>query len=127
MKYKVESERGILVDKLFNADKFGEKLKKYRIKNHLSQMELAEKIGSATSSVSHLENGTHSPSLETLLRLSQVLNIGIDEMLYDSLPSVKDYHLDKDIQKLFSGCSADEKELLIRILETVKKTLRERK
>lgn len=77
------------MDKLFNADKFGEKLRKYRIKNHFSQMELAEKIGSATSSVSHLENGTHSPSLETLLRLSKVLNIGIDEMLYDSLPSVK--------------------------------------
>ena len=32
------------MDKLFNADRFGEKLKKYRLKKHLSQMELAEKI-----------------------------------------------------------------------------------
>ena len=32
------------MDKLFNAARFGEKLKKYRLKKHLSQMELAEKI-----------------------------------------------------------------------------------
>ena len=31
------------MDNLFNATRFGEKLKKYRLKKHLSQMELAEK------------------------------------------------------------------------------------
>lgn len=46
------------MDKLFNAARFGEKLKKYRLKKHLSQMELAEKIDLQTSSASHLENGT---------------------------------------------------------------------
>ena len=46
------------MDKLFNATRFGEKLKKYRLKKHLSQMELAEKIDLQTSSASHLENGT---------------------------------------------------------------------
>lgn len=115
------------MDKLFNAIRFGEKLKKYRLKKHLSQMELAEKIDLQTSSVSHLENGTHSPSLETLLRLSLALDVGIDEMLYDSLPAVKEHHLDKDIQKIFTGCTAEEKELLLRILETVKQTLKERR
>ena len=115
------------MDKLFNADRFGEKLKKYRLKKHLSQMELAEKIDLQTSSVSHLENGTHSPSLETLLRLSLVLEVGIDEMLYDSLPAVKEHHLDQDLQNLFIGCSPEEKELLLRILQTVKQTLKERR
>lgn len=115
------------MDKLFNAIRFGEKLKKYRLKKHLSQMELAEKIDLQTSSISHLENGTHSPSLETLLRLSLVLDVGIDEMLYDSLPAVKEHHLDNDIQKIFAGCTAEEKELLLRILETVKQTLRQRR
>ena len=115
------------MDKLFNAARFGEKLKKHRLKKHLSQMELAEKIDLQTSSVSHLENGTHSPSLETLLRLSLVLEVGIDEMLYDSLPAVREHHLDKDIQNLFTGCSAEEKELLLRILQTVKQTLKERR
>ena len=115
------------MDKLFNAARFGEKLKKYRLKKHLSQMELAEKIDLQTSSVSHLENGTHSPSLETLLRLSLVLEVGIDEMLYDRLPAVREHHLDIDIQNLFVGCSAEEKELLLRILQTVKQTLKERR
>ncbi len=113
------------MDRLFNATRFGEKLKKYRLKKHLSQMELAEKMDLQSSSISHLENGTHSPSLETLLRLSLVLNVGIDEMLYDSLPAVKEHHLDKDMKELFAGCTPEEKELLLRILQTVKQTLRE--
>ena len=105
----------------------GQLIKAARKQAGLTQMELAEKIDLQTSSVSHLENGTHSPSLETLLRLSLVLEVGIDEMLYDSLPAVKEHHLDKDLQNLFIGCSAEEKELLLRILQTVKQTLKERR
>ena len=115
------------MDRLFDANKFGERLKAYRLKNHLSQMELAEKIGSSTSSISHLENGTHSPSLETLLRLSQVLNIGIDDILFDSLPAVESVFLDKNTEKIFSDCTITEKRILIKILEAAKKAIRENK
>ncbi len=115
------------MDKLFNATRFGEKLKNIGLKSIYRRWNWQKKIDLQTSSVSHLENGTHSPSLETLLRLSSVLEVGIDEMLYDRLPAVREHHLDKDIQNLFVGCSAEEKELLLRILQTVKQTLKERR
>ena len=111
--------------RLFDAYKFGERLKSYRLKNHLSQMELAEKIGSATSSISHLENGTHSPSLETLLKLSRVLHIGVDDILCDSLPAVAESHLDRDFEELLLDCSVQEKRLLLKSLQFIKKLFRE--
>ena len=64
------------MDKFFNAARFGEKLKKHRLKKHLSQMELAEKIDLQTSSVSHLENGTHNgkPPVRTQYCLSMPMS-----------------------------------------------------
>lgn len=115
------------MDKLFNAAEFGKRLKTYRKKKHLSQMDLAELIGTAPSSVSHLENGTHSPSLETLLKLSAALNCGIDDMLCDSLPAVRDIHLDKDFEKLLSSCTTSEKRMLYKILDISLKALKEEK
>ena len=114
------------MDKLFNSRDFGRRLKSYRQKNHLSQMRLAELIDTSTSSVSHLENGTHAPSLETLLKLASALNIGIDDMLCDSL-SVAENHLEKDIADLLSDCSLQEKQIIKDIILTTKKTLREHK
>ncbi len=112
------------MDKLFNSRDFGRRLKAYRQKNHLSQMDLAELIGIAPASVSHLENGTHAPSLETLLKLASTLNIGVDDMLCDSLP-VASNHLEKDIAELLSDCSLKEKQIIKDIILTTKKTLRE--
>lgn len=87
----------------------------------MTQEELSEKIDSATSSISHLENGTHSPSLKTLIKICNVLEIGIDALLCDSLSAISSSYLDKDFEKLLSDCTVQEKKLLLRILEVTKK------
>ncbi len=93
------------------------------MKNHLTQEALAEKIDTATSSVSHLENGTHQPSLKTLINLCSALNIGVDDLLADSLPA-QSVHLDQDIAELLSDCTPSEKRILKDIIITTKKTIR---
>jgi transcriptional regulator with XRE-family HTH domain len=107
--------------------KLGERLKEARIKKHMTQEELSEKIDSATSSISHLENGTHSPSLKTLIKICNVLEIGIDSLLCDSLPAISSSYLDKDFEKLLADCTVQEKQLLFKISEAAKKTIREQK
>ncbi len=107
----------------FDAGGFGRRLKQYRIKNHLTQEELAEKINTATSSVSHLENGTHSPSLKTLISLCAVLEIGVDDLLADSLPA-KSVYLDGDIAEQLADCSPAEKQIIADIVTELKRTLR---
>lgn len=108
---------------VFDASSFGERLKQHRVGKHLTQAQLAELIDTNTSSISHLENGTHKPSLNTLITLCNVLDIGVDDLLADSLP-MKDIYLDHDIQSLLSDCSEKEKRVIKDMIASLKKSMR---
>ncbi|HLP48667.1 MAG TPA: helix-turn-helix transcriptional regulator [Candidatus Deferrimicrobium sp.] len=45
-----------------------------RIKEHLTQEDLAEKMGTRQSAISRLENGNYNPSVDFLFRLAKALN-----------------------------------------------------
>ena len=108
---------------LFDAEGFGRRLKQFRVKNHLTQAALAELIDTETSSVSHLENGTHSPSLNTLIRICNALEIGVDDLLADSLPN-RSLYLDMDIAKVLENCSNYEKQVIRDVIIALKKSMR---
>ena len=111
----------------FDKSGFGRRLKEYRKKKGWTQEQLAEVMNTTPGSVSHLENGTHSPSLNMLISLCEALGIGVDALLADSLPSVKGDYLDADLAGLFSDCTTLEKEIIKEIVITTKKALREHK
>src|SRR6266851_4381520 len=46
----------------------------YRVKHHLSQAELARRLGTRQPNVARLESGEHEPTVATLSLLAQVLN-----------------------------------------------------
>ncbi len=54
-----------------------------RVKNHLTQDQLAIKIGIPKSNISRFENRKHSPSIETLARFATGLNKKIEIKLID--------------------------------------------
>lgn len=108
---------------LFDAEGFGKRLKQFRVKNHLTQAALAELIDTETSSVSHLENGTHSPSLNTLIKICNALDIGVDDLLADSLPN-RGMYLDMDIAKLLENCTNYEKQVIRDVITALKKSMR---
>jgi DNA-binding XRE family transcriptional regulator len=45
-----------------------------RINEHLSQKELAEKIGTNQSAISRLESGKYNPSMDFIIRIAKALN-----------------------------------------------------
>jgi transcriptional regulator with XRE-family HTH domain len=47
----------------------------YRVKHHLTQTQLAEKLGVRQPQVARLEMGEHTPSLEMLQRLARTLGL----------------------------------------------------
>lgn len=53
----------------------GQKVKKLRKLKNLKQVELAVEIGISVSYLSAIEQGTRSPSLKVLKRLSRVLGV----------------------------------------------------
>ncbi|MCY1153504.1 MAG: helix-turn-helix transcriptional regulator [Sphaerochaetaceae bacterium] len=52
---------------------FARNLKIRRKRHHLTQAELAKKIGISTSFITEIENGRKSPSFSTIEKLSKVL------------------------------------------------------
>ncbi|MGA9289803.1 MAG: helix-turn-helix transcriptional regulator [Anaerobacillus sp.] len=60
---------------------FGEKLKGERKKKGWSQEEFAEQLFVSRQSVSKWENGQNYPSIEIIIKISDLLGITIDELL----------------------------------------------
>lgn len=58
---------------------FDKRLKEMRLKNHLTQEELAKKVGLTKTSICCYENGTRTPTLDTLIDLANELNV---ELIY---------------------------------------------
>ena len=62
--------------------------KKYRIKNNLTQEELAEKLDITWRQMQRIETGKSLPSLHTLKKLVSILNIS-DKDLKEFIESIK--------------------------------------
>ena len=62
---------------------FGQKLKKLRSDNGLTQEQLAEKIFVTRTAISKWETDNGYPSIDSLKQLSNLFNISIDELISD--------------------------------------------
>lgn len=60
---------------------FGDNLKRLRLKNNLSQEQLALKINVCRSSIAQYESGKIKPSLEIVLKIREVLNCSFEQLL----------------------------------------------
>lgn len=63
------------------GDNFNENLRSAREHKGLSQKEVAERIGVAKSTYSLYESGNREPNVQTIKKISDVLNISADKLL----------------------------------------------
>lgn len=61
--------------------KFNQKLRELRKTINLTQKDAAKKLGVSERAYQHYEAGTREPNIETLIRLSAILNVSLDELL----------------------------------------------
>lgn len=66
---------------IFMSEHFFENLKRIRIAKGYSQKEFAEKLGVAKSTYCMYESGTREPNVQTIKRISELLNVPTDELL----------------------------------------------
>ena len=59
----------------------GRRVRMLRKQSRLTQAELASRVGISTSFMGHIERGTRIASLETLMGLSDALEISLDAMV----------------------------------------------
>ncbi|MDA7704960.1 helix-turn-helix domain-containing protein [Rickettsiales bacterium] len=83
-------------DNNFNIKKsFGNKIKYYRSLNGLTQSQLANTIGRAEETISHIERGLNSTSLGIIQKIVEILSVEISD-LFD----FNDYGTIRDKEKL---------------------------
>lgn len=106
--------------------KFSERLKELRKQAHLTQVELASKLGIVQSSYADWERGKKKPTQDNLVKIAQILNVSVDYLVGNS--EEKADELD-NIELLFrmnsKGLTDEEKDIfrkeLIEFMEERKK------
>lgn len=73
----------------------GNQIKKYRDQLHLSQEQLAEKIYVTRQTISNWETNKSYPDIHSLVLLSQIFNISIDQLVKGDLEMMK-YQIEKE-------------------------------
>ena len=56
------------------------KVREYRLQNHLSQKELACRVGTRRETIGALEKGKHNPSLELAFRIARELDVPVETL-----------------------------------------------
>lgn len=67
---------------------FSDNLKKIRKENNLSQEAIAEKLGVSRQSVSKWESGLAYPEMDKMVKLCQIFNLNIDDLLNQDIKEV---------------------------------------
>lgn len=101
----------------------GYRIRQYRLNLDLSQEALSEMSDVTPAHFSHIERGNTKPSLPTLIRIANALDVSIDDLLCDNLNKSTHVRV-KEINELLADCSSVEIKSLVEVLATAKKALR---
>ncbi|MBQ8288020.1 MAG: helix-turn-helix transcriptional regulator [Clostridia bacterium] len=69
-----------------SSEAFGKRLKEIRLKKSIPIEHIVSKVGCTRPYLFQLERGQKNPSMDTLIRLIQVLDVSADEILCDYIP-----------------------------------------
>ena len=109
-----------------NYKLIGERLRQIRKKRGYTQEKLAEMAGISPQHCSGIETGGAKVSLPALVQLCSALDATMDEVLFDSVPAAAKSGLMREVDAVFSDCSADEMYLMLAQAKSLKETLREK-
>lgn len=89
----------------------GKNLKQLRIAHKYNQKELAEMLEVSQTSIAHYEAGTRQPTLETLLSISKLFQISVDNLLENNFQATEKRDIDKeDLIPLLTNLLIEKKE-----------------
>ena len=66
------------IDMSYDLKKFGKLIKIERVRNELSQEELAEKVGVSTRTISLIESSLRHPQFFLVVKISEILNFDVN-------------------------------------------------
>lgn len=98
--------------------KLGEKIKKERMRNRLTQEMLAEMADITSSYVGQIERGERKVTLSKLVRIANVLNVSVDYLLSDHI-ELTDDNLQVEIKNAMNNMEEKDKHMIIDIIKII--------
>ncbi|MPM03035.1 hypothetical protein SDC9_49294 [bioreactor metagenome] len=102
----------------------GMRIKELRLEQRMTQADLAEKIDMSVTYMSHIETAQRKASLESLLRITNALEVTMDRLLNGNQTSDPAEYL-IDLAVLLEDCTSTEKRIIYQIALAAKKCLRD--
>lgn len=96
------------------ASRLGTKIQEYRQINHLTQEQLASRLGICSRSVIALEKGNANPRMDSIKKIVQCTNISPDYLFIDHFQ--QDSVFLKSILEELDGCSEAELKFLYPVI-----------
>lgn len=100
----------------------GQRVRKIRKAQNLSQEELAEKVNISTTHMSHIETGNTKLSLPVFAALATALEVPMDDLLYDN-DTVNRSAAITDITEVLETCTTQQVKIISDIIKCLKMSL----
>lgn len=97
----------------------GQRIRKFRKAQGLSQEQLAEQIGISTTHMSHIETGNTKLSLPVLVGISHALHSRADDLLFD-VPTGRRQQAQEEIASVLEACGPQQSAILAEIVKSAK-------
>jgi len=108
---------------MLDSVSIGARVKHHRTRNGISQEELAERIQISRVTISNIERGESTPSLETIVNIANALYTSADELLAGNLLVVSTGRIEEELDILYD-CSQEESKLLLQNMRALKEIIR---
>ena len=104
-----------------NYELLGKHIRERRKEKKYTLEQLAEKLNVSVTFIGQIERAKGIPSLETLVKIANVLEVSIDGLMFVDLSakSGNSYFIEK-VMELTESFSSDDKELVIKQIELIK-------
>ena len=103
---------------MLEAKVLGNAIKDARIKNNLSQEELAELVGITPTHLKHIESEHRKPSIEVLFNRTKILHISLDNLIFNNDSKSAELH---NAEILLKDCDLRELEIVIDVIKSIQK------
>lgn len=110
------------MENLFDKEKFAQKIKEIRLSKGLTQEKVSEMIDVDPSHYSNIETSKTTPSMPTLVKLVNALNISYDE-LFECAHLEDEEIIDEMIKTIYDRFSLQKKRRLYKILRAIEEDL----
>ena len=98
---------------------YGTSIRNFRIKNHLTQEQVAQLTGFDTKYISQLETGRYMGTIKTMLKFCEALNVTPNDILCDFIKDLNCNNEIQDFNNKFSKLSKKDKKNIVVLMESM--------